>query len=134
MRFEFSIDSVKRLARIRVVGVLDVSEFSARVTDFTDHPDFIQGMPAIWDMRDADLRSITEKDMKSIGDQSRQLAGRRGNARVALVVTDDFRFGMARMTLVLAESPNLDMAAFRELVAAEEWVSGLPRSDDGEAI
>ena len=132
MRFEIGIDLAKRIARIRVIGTLDVSEFSSIITEFTDHPDFVPGMPAIWDMREADLRQITETDLRSVGEQSRQLAGRRGNARVALVVQDDFRFGMARMTQVLAASPNLDMAVFREFGAAEEWVSGWPRSDGGE--
>lgn len=124
MRFETHIDSAKGIARIRITGPMDVSGFSAVVTEFMDHPDFVPGMPAIWDMREADLERITEEEIRSIGSQSRQLAERRGSARVALVVSDDFRFGMARMTQVLAASPNLEMAAFRDFASAEKWVFG----------
>lgn len=107
---------------MRVVGAFDASEFSAGIIELMDHPDFIPGMPAIWDMGDADLSQVTKAAMRSVGVQSRQLADRRGNARVALVVPDDFRFGMARMLQVLGESPNLDMEVFRTFDEAEEWI------------
>ncbi len=130
MHLEIDIDSVRPLARIRIVGAFDVSEFSAGLTELIERPDFIPGMPAIWDLREADLMGVTGRDMVAVGEQSRLRADRRGNARVALVVPDDFRFGMARMLQVLGESPNLDMKVFREFGAAEEWIVGLPRSDD----
>lgn len=123
MRFETHIDSANRIARIRITGAFDVSRFSAIVTDIMEHPDFIPGMPAVWDMREAELGHVTEQEMRSIGDQSQHLAERRGNARAALVVSDDFRFGMARMTQVLGKSPNLEMAIFRDLVSAEDWAT-----------
>ena len=130
MRLEIKIDSVRSIARMRVFGVWDVSEFSARLTELTDHPDFKPGMPAIWDMRDADLAGMTKGDMLAAGEKSRQLADRRGNARVAFVVPDDLRFGMARMPQVVGRSPNLDIQVFRDFAAAEAWIAESPGSDD----
>lgn len=128
MRLEVDIDSARGIARMRVIGAWDESEFSAGITKLTDRPDFLPGMPAIWDMGDADLGGMTEEDMRAAGEQCRRLAHRRGNAKVAMVVQDDFRFGMARMLEVLGGAPNLDIAVFRDFGAAEAWVVGEPGS------
>ncbi len=40
---------------------------------------------------------------------------------MALVVSDDFSFGVARMHQVLGESPNLEVSVFRDLSTAEGW-------------
>ncbi len=135
MRIEIDIDSVRRIARMRVFGAWDVSDFSAKITELTDNPNFIPGMPAIWDMRDADLGGMTKGDMLALGEQSRQLAHRRGNARVALVVPDDLGFGVARMLEVRGAAPHLDIAVFRAFGEAEEWIVASPQSDvGGDAI
>ena len=47
-----------------------------------------------------------------------------GKARLAIVASDDLNFGVARMHEVLGASPNLEIAVFRDLSAAEEWALG----------
>jgi hypothetical protein len=47
-----------------------------------------------------------------------------GSARVAIVVSNDVNFGMARMTQMLAEAqtPFITIRAFRKFEEAERWL------------
>ncbi len=118
---DFEIDRSKGIVWVRVSGAVDIPAVFERGVDFLDHPDFVPGMPTVWDLREADLSAIGEADMRLVGLRNRDLAERRGRARMALVVSDDFSFGVARMHQVLGESPNLEVSVFRDLSAAEGW-------------
>lgn len=121
MSIDFEIDRNKGIAWVRVSGALDIPAVFERAANFLDHPDFVAGMPTVWDLRDADLAAFGEADMRLVGVRNRDLAERRGRARMALVVSDDFSFGVARMHQVLGESPNLEVSVFRDLSTAEGW-------------
>ena len=119
MSIDFEIDRSKGIAWVRVSGALDVPAAFERAVEFLDHPEFVPGMPTVWDLREADLSAIGQADMRLAGVWNRDLAERRGRARIALVVSDDFSFGVARMHQVWGESPNLEVSVFRDLSAAE---------------
>ena len=134
MPFEIDIDPIRQIARIRVSGRIERAEFESSARRFLEHPDFVPGMPAIYDLRDIDFGSHTAEESKIIGEMNQGFAKRRGSAKIALVVSDDFRFGMARMHQVVSESPNLNVSVFRNLDEAEEWALASPPSDIGDDI
>ena len=135
MSIDFEIDCSKGIVWVRASGPIDISDVFERAVDALDHPDFVPGMPTVWDMREADLSAYGQADMRLAGVRNRDLAERRGTARMAVVVSDDFSFGVARMHQVLGESPNLEVSVFRDLSAAERWAlrgSGSGEEDSGE--
>ena len=66
MRLEVDIDSSRQLARIRILGPFEPSQFLAAAKEFLAHPEFTPGMPAIYDLRGADLKLVTAEDLKFI--------------------------------------------------------------------
>jgi hypothetical protein len=122
MEVEVSIDGERRIAVVRITGTLDVGELARQAASFVERPDFVPGMPAIFDLRGLDFASFGAPESRAVAHVNRKLAPRRGAARVAAVVDGDLAFGILRMHEVLGQSPNLLVRAFRDLEEARRWV------------
>lgn len=131
MKVQLEIDRNLRLARYRLSGLLDPTEFLPRIMELLENPDFHPGMGTIFDVRDLDMSRLTAEEMKSLGEINRMVAERRGKARVAIVASTDLGYGMSRMYKVLGEVPNLEMAVFRDPVEAELWITESRDQDPG---
>jgi hypothetical protein len=74
------------------------------------------------DRRDA--AAPTTDFVRRMADAFGRHAQKIGSARVAIVVSNDVNFGMARMTQMLAEAqtPFITIRAFRKFEEAERWL------------
>jgi hypothetical protein len=130
MPIEWSIDKQRRLAMARVTGVVDAGEVVGGLAELVGHEDFVPGMPSVWDLSEADISILNKDGMKSVGLHNRATADRRGEAKAAIVSSEDLSFGVGRMLEVLSASPNLEIRVFRDLESAQEWAL-LPPADRG---
>ena len=86
-------------------------------------PDFDPAMNALWDVRDANLTDISSDDVRKI---AQLVSGRRpkeGFSRVALVVSRDVDFGLARMyEMQLEDGSHSAVRVFRDIGEAMTWL------------
>lgn len=129
---EISMDSHLNLAVIRISGPLVQEEVARQAAAFVERPDFVPGMPAIFDLRELDFSSLGPAESQAVWEMNRRLAVRRGSARVAMVVDSDLGFGVLRMHEVLGRSPNLQFRVFRDVQEAQHWALSpfAPEQDD----
>lgn len=124
MQVEISIDPHLQMAEVRITGRLVVEEMARHAAAFVEHPDFVPGMPALFDLRKLDFSSVRPAESQAVAQVNRRLAARRGTARVALVVDTDLGYGVSRMHEVLGKAPNLQVRVFRDMLEARHWVLG----------
>jgi hypothetical protein len=87
------------------------------------HPDFKAEADAMWDLTEATGELATE-DIRRLADFVGKLVGRTTEGKVALLVSSDFEFGMARMYgSILGGQSSKPMMVFRDRAEAERWLS-----------
>ncbi len=85
----------------------------------------------MWDLSDADLRSLTASDVQQFVDLTNSLTAPRAGGKTALVVSTTLAFGMARMYELSkdAAADQIDRKTFRDRKTALEWL-GVPAKDE----
>ncbi|MEW6322747.1 MAG: hypothetical protein AB1635_16880 [Acidobacteriota bacterium] len=83
------------------------------------------GVPAdvrtLWDLRAMDFRNVDRRTLAQINEFRRRSPGRT-TARLALVVADDFAFGMARMFELMSAESDGRIMVFRDYDEAVAWL------------
>jgi hypothetical protein len=120
MSLEF--DQEQGLFRVTLTGCVDIVRSLQISEQILKHPNFRPGMPALWDCRNADLSSLTFANFQKLRAFQAERILIRGNARVALVVSDELSFGLGRMLQQVADLPNIEFNVFRDFRPAERWV------------
>lgn len=117
--------------RVHVMtGRLTYAEVRDTLEELYARPDFDPTMNALWDLREAVLTDISSDDVRKIAQLVRGRPPIGVSSRVALVVSRDADFGMARMY-----GAQLDGAAqsgfrvFRDVDEATTWVGGAPEDE-----
>ena len=107
-----------------ITGEATIEDIIDELRSLPDHPEFQKGMPSLWDLRKAILRTITQDDLYKIQQFNIQNAEKRGeNFKIAYVVSRDLEFGLGRMSeaILRAEPPRL-RHTFRSMTEAIEWI------------
>ena len=86
--------------------------------DWVTDTDFEPPLHALVDVRKAEFAPSAHE--VRVG--ARRLERFGDSARIALVVADDFQFGLGRMLGILSESSGVDLRPFVELEEAARWV------------
>ncbi len=104
-------------------GVVTVPELAKVFEDQRLRPECRDGLPRLWDVRDADVSQLTRPDFPGIGRTARTLGLSAPGIRVAVVVSRDVDFGVGRM-VESTEGETLPAAVliFREHKAAMSWL------------
>jgi hypothetical protein len=80
-------------------------------------------MNVLWDLREANVPSMTSADIERISELVSKHWGKGGSSRAALVVSQDFEFGLSRMYQVFIESRiSTQLKVFRNLEEALTWI------------
>lgn len=108
---------------VRVSGPVTRDIYEPAVRTVLDLPIFEKGMSLIFDLREADLTQLHADDFRHFAIVNARFAGRRGQARSALVVRDKLQFGMMRMYSTLGGTENLQNEIFSDLDAAITWAT-----------
>lgn len=112
---------------IRVNQIVDVDDLLSMRQMLIEDPEFISGMPTLYDIRQEAVNVITKEHIRTIGDQTDSIIHRRGKHRTALLAGDDLSFGLSRMYEILGEHPDINLTVFRDEEEAINWL----KEDDG---
>ena len=86
-------------------------------------PDHNPDLDVLWDLRDTKVSSMSSSDIEGVSDHVAKHWGTGGRSRAALVVSQDFEFGLSRMYQVYLESRiSTQVRVFRNMAEAEAWL------------
>jgi len=87
-------------------------------------PDFKEGMDALWDFRTVHSGNSETAEIREIVSFVRANQKKRGiNYRVALVVSRDIDFGLARMFEAYSHELPFDIQIFKDFNDAQKWLN-----------
>lgn len=89
-----------------------------------EHPDYKPGMPSIWDLSDTDLTRYQSSDTVALNRQQIRTADQRGEAKVAVIVGDEFGHGITRMHMGWSQAEHLTVEIFKDKESALAWIRG----------
>ncbi len=84
------------------IGKLSVDELIEQIDIYLQHPDRVEGMPSIWDGREADMSIISPNELRKLALAMGPHMNKFGT-RSAIVVRNPLQFGMARVWQAFAE-------------------------------
>jgi hypothetical protein len=117
--------------RVHVItGRLTYAEVRDTLEELYAGPDFDPTMNALWDMREAVTTDISSDDVRKVAQLVRGRPPIGVSSRVALVVSRDADFGMARMyEAQLDGASQSGLRVFRDIDEATAWVGGAPEGE-----
>jgi hypothetical protein len=121
MSYEYSVDSDRRLVRIRMRGTLTRAEILRLVQELIEDPRVSPGISQLIDLTEASSAAIAADDVRHIASANLDPVSRR-----AFVTPDTLTFGLARMFESLREIKHApeQIAVFTALQEAEAWLAG----------
>jgi hypothetical protein len=131
MPLELRYDGEKRILCVTVDGNVRVDEFDVVIRRIVSSNDYPPNVPTLWDVRSVRVRLDAESVRAQGGEtqfllamiEMRKRYPERGNAKLAIVVPNDFRFGMSRMYEILSDRLPQSIMVFRDYAEAEQWLS-----------
>lgn len=119
---KITIDKVSKIAIVDVGEACKISDMQEATTALLAHPDHIDNMESIFDFRNANLESITSRDMKIYAKWLAPYVPRLA-LRIAILVARDLEFGIVRMWDVYSENDAPQQRkVFRDMDKAREWL------------
>jgi hypothetical protein len=110
--------------RHRVTGRVRIPALERDLAAIYEHPDFDPDAAALWDLREADITSVTHEDITRFVQHVARVWGESGTGRAALVVSSSLDFGISRVyEQMLSAWSRRGVRVFRELEAALTWLS-----------
>ena len=108
---------------LRISGKVKADTYKEGTELIIKSAHFHPGIAAIWDFRDADIRSLTSNDAYGVIEYAKRMTSERGSAWLtAVVASEDVTFGMARMLELLSESAPYTMMVFHKMEDARKWI------------
>ncbi len=122
MPVSYTIDVQSSLVLTRASGTLtddDVIQLKARLVR---DPDFKPGMRELSDIRNIDHLDVTPAGVRAMVLQDKEDASQVASHKLALVLSEDVAYGMARMYQTLTESNMENVGVFRDIEEARAWL------------
>jgi hypothetical protein len=120
MPHEYTVDSERHVAYIRVWGALTPGEMQTMVDELAGDPRISGEVAKLIDLRKlTSVAAISSKDVRAIASAALSPASRR-----ALVTADSAAFGLARMFAAFRtlRDSREQVGVFRTLKEAEDWL------------
>jgi len=121
MTVDVQVGSPGSAAQVTIEGPVALGGFIQGLEELVGHPQFAPGTDVLVDLvghvhqtTSADIRSLAQALM----DESERLAG----TRLAVAVSQTVSYGMVRMLQTFLEDAPFDVAVFRDLQEAKEWL------------
>jgi hypothetical protein len=106
-----------------VTGRLTLDEVLSTLENAYANPDFRADAPAVWDLTGA-IGDFPTEDVRHLADFVSKRVGDEITGKVALVVSRDFEFGMARMyESILGSQSSKPVMVFRDMEEAKAWLN-----------
>ncbi len=123
MQFEVQFTDDRRLAIIRSWGSASLEGCQDYFNTLFNHPQWHDAIDTLADHSLLDASGLTSADLRTLALQARVMAARIGSGRLALVVSSQLAFGLARMWIALTE-PHADgeTRVFYSIDEARDWL------------
>ncbi len=115
------IDKDSGIVHTTFEGYVSLTEIMDNITSLINRPDFVPGLKGISDLRYCSI-DLHSADIKKIADLIITYSARIGPSKTAVVVSHDAVYGMTRMFQVFVDNTSLDIAIFRDLKKALQWL------------
>lgn len=110
-------------------GVVTLVDNEAFFHDVEGAPDFRSGLNRLHDFRDARF-TYSAAEVRNVIRDDTSAGENHGFRKVAMLVSSDLGFGIARMYQTLSNDPNQEFWPFRDLQAALTWLDLPPGLGD----
>ncbi len=120
MPLSFVIDKQRRLVTSTASGVFTYADIAGHQRQLKNNPDFDSSFDQLFDGTAVTKIELTAAEIQTVARQ-RLFAG---GSRQALVASNDFAYGMARMFEMYREASRTGrlVRVFNSLDAAQEWL------------
>ena len=123
MSIQTSIDSDTGFRMHVVTGDISMDDVRRTLEETYAHADFRAEADAMWDLTGASGDLETE-EIRHLADFVGKLVGSATAGKVALLVSSDFEFGMARMyESILGGQSSKPIMVFRDRAEADRWLA-----------
>ena len=129
MPISFEIDPRLGLVRTTATGVLTDEELLQHKRDLQGDPRFDASMKELSDIRGVERLDVTAEGVRRAVAMDQGQADALGDYKLALVVSADVVFGMARMYQMMTEENIEGVGVFRDIEEALEWLGVKSASD-----
>jgi hypothetical protein len=124
MSVQIAIDERGGFMRVTLTGALGFEAYVESFEALVSHASYRPGVNALWDFREAPLAGLPTETLRRIIRFSAERRELRRGARVAIVVSSDADFGVARIFEAVAADLPIQFQVFRDIGEAEVWVGG----------
>lgn len=122
MPISYVIDPERHLVLTTASGTLTDDEVIQFKDRLVRDPGFTPGMSELSDVRGVDRLEVTSAGVRAMVQQDEEAATHVASHKLALVVSQDVAYGMARMYQTLTESHMKHMGIFRDIDEARAWL------------
>jgi hypothetical protein len=117
---------------ISTSGDADVAGFRRMNSDLIADSRFRRGMKILVDHTDLDTSALPASDVRAIADSVAQLEEGFEGSFIAIVAPRALTFGLARMSVLMADLPSTRIGTFGVRENAVDWLRAQsPEADDG---
>lgn len=104
-------------------GAITGKEIIQAIKDLVNDPDFKPNINSIWDFRAVTTRLIDSQEITDLITFIRTIQEKRGrDYRVAILVSRDMDYGLARMFEAHSQSLPFQVRIFEDLEQAKSWI------------
>lgn len=128
MTISYRIDPDQGIVLTEASDVLTVRELMAHKQALLNDPQFRPGLKELSDVRQVDQLAVTPDDLRALAAFDHKHAAVLSEHKLALLVPNDYVFGMARMYQLLSESGGDNVMVFREEGEARRWLELPPQA------
>lgn len=119
MPITYVIDRFRQRMLTQAVGLITFADISAHLdAEASDHG---IDLPELFDARSA-RTNLTPDEIRQLVRRVDRMVQEQPFGPTAIVTTDDFAFGMARMFSILVEGSGVPIEVFRDLERAQAWL------------
>ena len=109
--------------KLTASGTISSADIIKALHGLLQDSQFKSGMDILWDFRQVKTENMRADQIREIVSFIKNNQEKRGaNYRVALVVSRDIDFGLARMYEAYTQELPFQLQIFKELSAAEDWL------------
>jgi hypothetical protein len=110
--------------KLTASGIISLGDIIKTLHGLLQDSQFKSGMDILWDFRQVKTENMKADQIREIVSFIKNNQEKRGaNYRVALVVSRDIDFGLARMYEAYTQELPFQLQIFKELSAAEDWLN-----------
>ncbi len=122
MSMDLHYDANKKILACLCKGPLSADEFKATLALIVSSQEYPPDVNLLWDVREVDANSF-DKSLVSRVVSIRQNYPQRGDAKLALVASEDLHFGLSRMYEMMTDEMPQNIHVFRTTADAEAWLT-----------